>query len=526
MFEHTPEIEVYKSLNSSDEELESLLKHSHYQSIQHHTKSEEDAIVSFLYLLIESTGLSYDICDSIISYLPSPHSRFLFFNPFNHDGLYSMLDFSLLLFNNTVHYIICIALLFHTYSSTWLSFTCFSFLETMIITFIYWYFYGYIKCNNLWISNINDEFIIFYGILHLLLIFIIDIPMIMILLYFYAELYMAELIIFSISYCICMIYKYVIYHQRINYKDYIQIGSHCHYGKFNKHLNIFPFFLLTALIIFLYGVLITNTLICVTTGIIYYFGIFIINYIHWKNGKLNEENTLMKNRLCVITYWVLCAHNILFMIFAVDIYQNKKEKGNIWIDQYWGIISIIFGIFEAFIIFIYYIFFNIIFCIFHDNERNIGEYEYTLYDGGKYKKFSDFFNYLYLTLECIINIPLIVILLFYMYNNDVIHNDIYISWYFILIFYCLHDLYSFGLNFYYTPKRTDLQLFYYRIFIFFVKLPFILLVFGIVYLSISYVNNIGPSFNQVVSFVFLIYASLYFCCILPVCAIKTRSISY
>merc|ERR1711902_70353 len=165
---------------------------------------------------------------------------------------------------------------------------------------------------------------------------------------------------------------------------------------------------------------------------------------------------------------------------------------------------------------IYYIVFNIIFCVFHDNERTIGEFEYTLYDGGKYKKFADFFNYLYLTLEWVVNVPMIVILLFYMYNNNVMDGDLHISWYFVVVFYVLHDIYSFGLNFYYTPKRTDLQLFYCRIFTFVTKLPFILLIFGIVYLSISYVNNIGPSFNQIVSFIFLIYSSLYFCCILPV----------
>merc|ERR1711994_507525 len=110
------------------------------------------------------------------------------------------------------------------------------------------------------------------------------------------------------------------------------------------------------------------------------------------------------------------------MIYAIDIYKNRRE-----LNMIIGITAIIIGIFEAFIIFIYYIFFNIIYCIFHDDERTIGEFE--MYDGGKYKKFADFFNYMFLTLEWVINVPIIIILLFYMYNNNVLRGDLYISWY-------------------------------------------------------------------------------------------------
>eukprot|EP01084_Bolivina_argentea_P078004 141537_1 len=340
MFEHTPE--AYKTLYSSDEErLESFVYPSNSAwNVGYHvyTKTEENAILSFMYLLIESTGLSHDICDHILSYLPSPHANFVLFNPFNYDGLYSMLDFTLLLFGNAVHYIICIALLFHTYSVTWLTFTCVSFLESLLIAVFYYYFYGFLKSQHLWIHNINDQFIFFYGSLHISLIFLIDIPMIMILLYFYDELFLAELLIYCISYLICMAYKYIIYHQRLRNRDYIHLGSV--QGRYKNNLNIFPFSLITALIVFLYGVLTTNITCMTTTGVVYYLGIWIINYIHWRNAKLNEENTLFKTRLCIISYVLLCVHDILWMAFSVIIYND--EKVNSW-NPIIGMICIAFG---------------------------------------------------------------------------------------------------------------------------------------------------------------------------------------
>merc|ERR1712154_379786 len=129
---------------------------------------------------------------------------------------------------------------------------------------------------------------------------------------------------------------------------------------------------------------------------------------------------------CIITYILLCIHNVLFVVYSVSIYSDHRS-----INMIIGTISIIFGIFEAFIIFIYYIVFNIIFCVFHDNERTIGEFEYTLHFGGKHKKYASFFNYLYVTLELIVNVPMMIILLFYLYKNDIISGDAEFSWYLV-----------------------------------------------------------------------------------------------
>ena len=498
------------------------------------TQSSESSTITnntrnaFINLLMNHTPLTEDICNTIYSYLPFQH-QFITLNPIWYHEWYSFIELILYIIINIIHYIIRIFFI----NSSMTPFIVFAGLESFVIFMFYIYFRGGIRTNITGINDIEDQYSLFYDELHLILEFFINIPMMIMLLFFTNKYYNTysqyiALSLFYIFYFIPFIYQYI----------YYKFKWHRNRNNGTKGFkNVYLFIPIPTFLLFLYAILNHSWLVLSFCILFFLSSIIFVNYFHIKTFGIymEQENVLMTSKMSFFNFLLLITHWLIFGYFAVELYiydmiGNDNDRN---INHMISIVSLIFVVIQSLIIYTFYVIFNFVSCQLYDHRysNHLGNAEYFTsrnsrfltsignvlehemdYDGSS--KFAKFHSYLYLILDWFVTIPMAILLLYYMYNND----NYYLSFYFMSIFYIIFDIWKFMVSmFYYKDFNLDRSMAH--ILMFFIKLPLILFVFGVTELCINYYSY-DSKVLSLMSMIFVITTSIYFCCILPFCICK------
>eukprot|EP01084_Bolivina_argentea_P158312 275789_1 len=154
-----------------------------------------------------------------------------------------------------------------------------------------------------------------------------------------------------------------------------------------------------------------------------YFFFFFIFLIFFTCAKDGQSWISPHFYLCWINFIFLCIQNVCFTIFSFQIYEVN----------YIGIACTIFTSFGLVTMVIFYVAFNS-FLLNVCSKKTRKDIQLFGYYASDYHWFHFLFNIAY---DMFVNIPMTILFLYYMYNNNLV-----ISWYFSFIINILYGIYQ------------------------------------------------------------------------------------
>jgi len=430
---------------------------------------------NLLILLLSHTGLSSDICDVIISFLPL-QQQLLKLNTVTYDGIYSIAQFCLLLTNNILHYTVCMCIFFVFASprlDIFIPFLLLSLLESALITYFHVTFHSYVPATH----SIFDRIITFDSLLSINLQMFVHIPMLIVLFSFNQDWVLWTYLSVNI---LVLIYRSFIYYRQLRLNEF----------SVTKYvINPMFYLLITALMMVIDGVYIQQPSIVVVGALIYYPGIPILCFISKSNQYWRSDV------LSICNFVFLCVENIAFGIFGEELLFTNY-------DLYLTKIIIITSVVAAALILIVHTQFDNMFFVYLKFIRPDEEDEE--YRRELSKLFIDF------VMDLFVSFPMFILFLYYTYYNDdgvkyAISFDVAFAIYILHgVFRCISSLcYDMDMN---THTHDWLsQLFFVSLV---VKASCISFTFALSYLLSSVIRS-----RSLTASVFLLVASIIFSCV-------------
>eukprot|EP01084_Bolivina_argentea_P164049 285272_1 len=426
-------------------------------------------------ILHDITGISYDVCCKIITFLLF-QPQFIEFKPLEHDIIYC----AVLSMHNIIHYFISFILIDQTYQN-YIAFIylilCVS--ETFIIIYNIYTFTGYIGKtlqNYIILDNVIKKFYQTLDVISFSMHIFMTICLVL------NNKYI-PMIIYFLTYFIFLTFKFLPFYR--NKSD-----SNRKYQCKDIKLVIC---VIIAIICVIFIPFIINISLIIIALIMLYLAIIFYDY------TVDGETFFCDYWETVIVYLLVSIQSVCFTAFSIQLI-NSNYRNKIYV--YGIIVFVVIDI--CFIIFMYgyyrlnYYAFIAKYIKYVSKDRWFDSYENDA---------RTFHLCLALSHNFFANIPILILLLFYLFNTDI--NQYVIAWYMCIGVQILREM--FEMVWACIAKADDDETWLQTLLLsLIIKIAFVIFIFGIVFMGIA-----TTAFTLVIAIVFFVIGSLswFFICV-------------